>query len=61
MPCKHKNKFLTCRDCKMQCCAGCIRSEAHSCPMLEQRILAAREELAKKLPKVEAPKVIKII
>lgn len=45
----------------MQCCAGCIQSEAHSCPMLAQRVLAAREELAKKLPKVEAPKVIKII
>jgi len=28
--------------------------------MLEQRILAAREELAKKLPKVEALKVVKI-
>jgi hypothetical protein len=29
--------------------------------MLAQRVLAARQELAKKLPKVEAPKVIKII
>jgi hypothetical protein len=29
--------------------------------MLAQRVLAAREELAKKLPKVEASKVIKII
>jgi len=28
--------------------------------MLEARILAAREELAKKLPKVEAPKVVKV-
>ena len=58
--CKHKNRFLTCKDCKMQCCSGCIQSEAHSCPMLKTRILAAREELMKKLPKVEAPKLVKI-
>lgn len=44
----------------MQCCAGCIQSEAHSCPMLAQRVLAAREELAKKLPKIEALKIVKI-
>jgi len=28
--------------------------------MLEGRIKAAREELAKKLPKVEAPKLVKV-
>jgi len=28
--------------------------------MLEARILAAREELAKKLPKVEASKLVKV-
>ena len=60
MPCKHKNKILKCKDCKTMCCVNCIQSETHSCPMLETRILAAREELANKLPKVEAPKVIKI-
>lgn len=44
----------------MKCCAGCIQSETHGCPMLETRILAARQELAKKLPKVEALKLTKI-
>ena len=58
--CRHKNKILTCKDCKMNCCVSCIQSEAHSCPMLEARIQSAREELAKKLPKVEAPKVVKV-
>ena len=60
MGCPHKNKILMCKDCKTQCCVRCIQSEAHSCPMLKLRILAAREELAKTLPKVEAAKVIKI-
>lgn len=59
MGCPHKNKILMCKDCKTQCCVMCIRSEAHSCPMLKMRILAAREELAKNLPKVEAPKLVK--
>ena len=57
--CPHKNRFLQCKDCKMQCCSGCIQSETHSCSMLQMRILSAREELAKKLPKVEAAKLIK--
>ena len=55
--CKHKNKILQCKDCKIQCCVKCIQPETHVCPMLHARILAAREELAKSLPKIIAPRV----
>lgn len=56
--CKHKNKILTCKECSAKCCARCIQLEAHACPMLLARVKAAREELAKALPKIQAPKVI---
>ena len=55
--CKHKNKILTCRDCSAKCCAKCIQLEEHACPMLLARVKISREELAKALPKIQAPKV----
>lgn len=55
--CPHKNRFLKCKECKMDCCFKCIQLEAHSCPMLPAHAKAAREELSKNIVKVVAPKV----
>jgi hypothetical protein len=55
--CKHKNRFLTCRECKGSFCARCIQLEAHECPKLDERSRTEKENLAKKLVKVAAPKV----
>lgn len=58
--CKHKSKILQCKHCKIQCCVGCIQPETHLCPMLHARLLSAREELIKSLPKIVAPKITPI-
>ena len=58
--CKHKHKLLTCNECKEKFCARCIQLEAHSCPELNARIQDERDNLKKKMVKVEAMKVIKI-
>lgn len=55
--CRHKNRFLTCRDCTGNFCARCIQLEAHMCPKLDERARTEKENLAKKLVKVVAPKV----
>jgi hypothetical protein len=56
--CKHKNRFLTCRECKGAFCARCIQLEAHECPKLGERSQTEKDNLAKKLVKVAAPKVL---
>jgi hypothetical protein len=55
--CKHKNRFLTCRECSGAFCARCIQLEAHTCPKLNERSRTEKDNLAKKLVKVTAPKV----
>lgn len=55
--CAHKNKFLTCRECSGAFCARCIQLEAHFCPKLDERTKIEKENLAKKLVKVVAPKM----
>ena len=58
--CPHKPKFLTCKECQGNFCARCIQLEVHFCPNLKTRSAAEKEELAKKLIKVVAPKVVAI-
>lgn len=58
LECKHKNRFLTCRDCKGSFCARCIQLETHECPKLSERSRTEKENLSKKLVKVVAPKVL---
>ena len=55
--CTHKNKFLKCRECSGAFCARCIQLEAHFCPKLDERTKIEKENLAKKLVKVVAPKI----
>lgn len=55
--CSHKNRFLKCRECYGDFCAKCIQLEAHFCPKLDERTKIEKENLAKKLVKVVAPKV----
>ena len=55
--CSHKNKFLKCRECSGDFCSKCIQLEAHFCPKLDERTKIEKENLAKKLVKVVAPKV----
>jgi len=56
--CQHKNRFLKCRDCEGSFCAKCIQLEVHCCPKLDERSKIEKENLAKKLVKVVAPKVL---
>jgi len=56
--CKHKNRFLKCRECSGSFCCKCIQLEVHECPKLDERSKIEKENLAKKLVKVEAPKVL---
>ena len=58
MSCTHKNKFLKCRECEGSFCCKCIQLEVHCCPKLDERSKTEKENLAKKLVKVIAPKVI---
>jgi hypothetical protein len=58
--CKHKPKMLTCKECQVNFCTRCIQLEAHSCPKLNARIQEERDNLKKKLVKVEALKVLPI-
>jgi len=55
--CKHKNRFLKCRECEGSFCCKCIQLEVHCCPKLDERSKIEKENLAKKLVKVVAPKV----
>lgn len=57
MDCRHKNRFLKCRECTGNFCAGCIQLEVHNCPKLDERSKNEKENLARKLVKVVAPKV----
>ena len=58
--CPHKPKFLTCKECTGNFCARCIQLETHYCPGLDKRALTEKENLAKKLVKVVAPRVAAI-
>ena len=40
------------------CCTGCIQLEVHQCPKLKERIQVDKDNLARKLVKVEAKKVV---
>ena len=55
--CKHKNRFLTCRECSGSFCCKCIQLEVHCCPQLDSRSKIEKENLSKKLVKVVASKV----
>ena len=56
--CKHKNRFLKCRECAGSFCCKCIQLEVHMCPKLDDRTRIEKENLSKKLVKVVAPKVL---
>jgi hypothetical protein len=56
--CKHKNRFLKCRECEGSFCCKCIQLEVHCCPKLDARSKIEKENLAKKLVKVEAAKIV---
>lgn len=58
--CLHKPKMLVCRECKMNFCARCIQLEVHFCPKLSTRSSTEKSQLAEKLVKVVAPKVLPI-
>ena len=55
--CKHKNRFLTCRECSGSFCCKCIQLEVHCCLKLDERSKIEKENLSKKLVKVVASKV----
>jgi predicted nucleic acid binding AN1-type Zn finger protein len=55
--CRHKNRFLKCRECAGDFCAKCIQLEVHVCPKLDERSKTEKENLSKKLVRVVAPKV----
>lgn len=57
MSCRHKNRFLKCRECEGDFCAKCIQLEVHFCPNLDERSKTEKENLSKKLVKVVAPKI----
>ena len=56
--CHHKNRFLKCRECSGDFCSKCIQLEVHNCPKLDERSKTEKENLAKKLVKITAPKVV---
>lgn len=58
--CPHKPKILKCRECQRAFCSRCIQLEVHFCPKLDERSKNEKENLAKKLVKVVAPKVAAI-
>lgn len=58
--CPHKPKFLTCTCCQGNFCAKCIQLEVHYCPKLDERSKIEKENLTKKLVKVQAAKVAPI-
>jgi len=55
--CRHKNRFLKCRECAGDFCARCIQLEVHVCPKLDERSKTEKENLSKKLVRVVAAKV----
>jgi predicted nucleic acid binding AN1-type Zn finger protein len=55
--CRHKNRFLKCRECAGDFCAKCIQLEVHVCPKLDERSKTEKENLSKKLVRVVAAKV----
>jgi len=55
--CVHKNRFLKCRECYGNYCAGCIQLEVHNCSKMDERIKIEKDNLSKKLVKVVAPKI----
>jgi predicted nucleic acid binding AN1-type Zn finger protein len=57
LSCRHKNRFLKCRECAGDFCAKCIQLEVHVCPKLDERSKTEKENLSKKLVRVVAPKV----
>ena len=57
LECKHKNRFLKCRECEGSFCCKCIQLEVHCCPKLDERSKIEKENLAKKLVKVVASKI----
>lgn len=57
LECTHKNRFLRCRECEGSFCCRCIQLEVHCCPKLDERSKIEKDNLAKKLVKVVAPKV----
>ena len=54
--CRHKNRFLKCRECAGDFCAKCIQLEVHVCPKLDERSKTEKENLSKKLVRVVAAK-----
>lgn len=58
--CLHRSKILKCKECKEMFCARCIQLEVHCCPGLDERTKIEKENLAKKLVKVEGTKLLKI-
>ena len=58
--CRHKPKMMTCKECHGNFCTRCIQLEAHECPKLNARIQEERDNLKKKLVKVEALKIVQI-
>ena len=55
--CPHKSKILTCRECQGNYCSKCIQLEVHFCPKLSDHVQMDKDNLRKKLVKVEAPKI----
>lgn len=55
--CRHKNKFFKCRDCSGNFCAKCIQLEMHLCPKLDERSKIEKENLSKKLVKIQSHKI----
>ena len=61
-PACQKNKGgvqLTCRECKIAFCIGCIQLEIHKCACLESRTTFEKNLLEKKLVKIESSRIIK--
>lgn len=58
--CPHKARYLKCKCCEMDCCAGCIGLEEHKCQMVGIKKAIERDLLGKHLVKIETPKIIKI-
>lgn len=52
--------ILTCKECSVMLCSGCIQLETHACPQMSARKQSLLADLESKLVKVVAPKVSKI-
>ena len=56
--CKRRQRLLlTCKSCTKEFCTACIQLEVHTCPALADKQAFEKENLAKKLVKVTAPKI----